>query len=192
MNKSSLILKSALALALATPLLASAESDLVVGTGNATARLNFSVVIPRVLFLGVGTGAGAVGAPIADNGTIDTLTFNYTAAAAAATIGNGTDSAAQGVQVRVVGNNGQVSIAAAGSGTGLVSGTDVIPWSEILAASTDATNLNVPAIGGTAAPVINAGRVTNRAATWNFRYSNTNVVGSGTYAGTVTYTASMP
>ena len=192
MKKSSLILKSALAMALVSPLLASAESDLVVGAGNATARLTFNVVIPRVLFLGVGTGAGTVGAPLADNTTVDTLIFDYTGAAAAATIGNGTDSAAQGVQVRVVGNSGQITIAAAGSSTGLVSGADVIPWSEILAASTDATNLNAPAVGGTANPVLNAGRVTNRAATWNFRYSNTNVVGSGTYAGTVTYTASMP
>ena len=52
--KNSLLLRSALALALATPLMASAESQLVTGAGSATANLDLRVVIPRVLFLGVG------------------------------------------------------------------------------------------------------------------------------------------
>src|SRR3990167_8561083 len=52
-NKS-LILKSALALALATPLMASADSQVVVGTGSAAANLDFRVVIPRILLLQVG------------------------------------------------------------------------------------------------------------------------------------------
>lgn len=186
MNKSSLILKSALALALATPLLASAESDLTVGTGSASARLDFRVVIPRVLYLAVGTGNAA----LADNGTVDELTFDYSGTPA--DIGSGTDSAAQGVTVRVLGNNGQISLAAGGSGTGLTNGTDVIAWSEILATSSDATNLNVPAVGGTAAPVLNSARVTSRTATWNFAYSNTNVVAPGAYTGQITYTATMP
>lgn len=184
--KKSLLLKSAFVLALATPLLASAESDLTVGTGNATARLDFSVIIPRVLFLGVGTGAGT----LTDNATIDALTFDYTASGG--TVGNNTASAAQGVTVRVVGNNGQVSIGAAGSGTGLVSGTDTIPWTQIVSSSSDATNFNVPAVGGSASPVLSTGRVTNRSATWNYSYANASVVGSGTYTGRITYTASMP
>lgn len=181
-----LFAQSAVALALAAPLLASAESQLTVGTGSATARLNFSVIIPRVLFLGVGSGS----ASLANNATVDTLTFDYSAAAA--DVGSGTDSAAQGVSVRVLGNNGQITLAAAGSGSGLSNGTDTIAWSEILSSSTDATNLNVPAVGGTAAPVINSAKVTNRTATWNYAYSNTNVAAPGTYTGQITYTASMP
>ena len=103
-----------------------------------------------------------------------------------------TDSAAQGVSVRVLGNNGQISLAAAGTGTGLSNGTDTIAWSEILATSSDATNLDVPAVGSSAAPVLNSTRVTSRTATWNYAYSNTDVVAPGTYAGQITYTATMP
>lgn len=184
MNKS-LILKSAIALALAAPLLASAESDLTIGTGTAAARLNFQVIIPRVLFLAVGTG----NATLADNGTIDLLTYDYSANPA--DIGSTTDSAPQSVDVRVLGNNGPVTIAAAGSGAGLTNGTDVIAWSEILSTSDDATNFNVPAVGGTTSPTA-AGKITNQTTKWNYAYSNTNVAAPGTYSGQITYTATMP
>lgn len=188
--KNPLILKSALALALATPLLASAESDLTIGAGAAAAKLNFRVIIPRVLFLAVGTGSTG----FADNTTVDTLTFDYSTAAAAATLGNSTPSSAQNVNVRVLGNNGQIAIAATGTGTGLVgaAATDVIPWSEITATSSDATNFNVPAVGGSANPVLNGTKVTSRTATWNYAYANTTTPAAGTYTGTVTYTATMP
>lgn len=187
MNKSSaLLLRSALVLAMATPLLASAESDITIGTGSAAARLNFQVVIPRVLYLAVGTGNTA----LTDTATIDTLTFDYSANAA--DVGSGTDSAAQNVSVRVLGNNGQITLAAAGSGTGLTNGADVIPWTEILATSSDAANFNVPAVGANTAPVLNSGKLTNRTATWAYSYSNSTVAAPGTYTGQVTYTASMP
>lgn len=185
---SSLFVKSALALAMATPMLASAESQLTVGTGGATARLNFQVVIPRVLFLAVGTG----NATLANNATVDTLTYNYTATPA--DIGSGTDSAAQNVNVRVLGNNGQIIIAAAGSGTGLVNAAtpaDIIPWTEILATSS-ATEFAAPAVGASANPTLSGGKVTNRTATWSFAYSNSAVPAPGTYTGQVTYTATMP
>ncbi len=147
MNKS-LILRSAIALAFAAPLLASAESQLVTANTNTTgaqARLNFNVVIPKVLFLGVGTGSTL---PLASSSTVDVLNFNYNTTPEA--VGNGTASAAQTVAVRVRGNNGAVSVAAAGSNTGLVNttdATDIIPWGQILATSADATNFNVPAVG---------------------------------------------
>ena len=196
-NTSSLILKSALALALATPLLASAESDLVVGIGNATARLDFRVVVPRVLFLGVGTGAGA----LAENTTIDTVTFDYstnpaalgTGAAAGAVTGNV-------VPVRVLGNNGQITLAASTTGA-LTNGTaDTIPWSQITSVS------SLPALPSPAIPLTGAGatsnvtlssgtKVTDRSANWTFSYANTAVVAPGTYGttnGRVTYTAAMP
>ena len=43
------------------------------GAGTAAAELELRVVIPRVLFLGVGTGA----ATLATNTTVDELTFDY-------------------------------------------------------------------------------------------------------------------
>lgn len=196
--KKALLLQSALAVALATPMLASAESQLVTGAGNATARLDFRVIIPRVLFLGVGTGA----ATLANNTTIDTVTFDYStnpadvgqgAAAVAGTITNAT------VPVRVVGNNGQVTLAAATTGALTNATGDTIPWSQITAASSQPT-LPSPVIpatgaGATSNVTLNAGKVTDRQANWTFSYLNAAVVAPGTYGttnGRVTYTAAMP
>ncbi|MDP3809749.1 MAG: hypothetical protein U1B84_31190 [Variovorax sp.] len=191
--KTSLLLKSTLALALATPLLASAESQLVVGPGTATARLDVRVIIPRVLFLAVGTGsAGTV-----DNATIDTLTFDYTGNPG--DVGSGTASAGQAVNVRVRGNNGQVVLTAATTGALTNATADTIPWSQITSTS------NLPALPSPALPLtgtgagsnvtLNAGKITDRTAVWTFAYANSAVVAPGTYGttnGRVTYTATMP
>lgn len=196
--KKSLLLKSTLALALATPLLASAESQLVNGaSGSATARLDFRIVVPRVLFLGVGTGA----AGFATNTTVDTVTFDYTGNPA--DIGTG---AAAGtitgnvVPVRVVGNNGQVTLTASTTGALTNATADTIPWSQITATSSVAA-LPSPVIpntgAGTASNVtLSSGtRITDRSANWTFAYANSAVVAPGTYGttnGRVTYTAAMP
>lgn len=200
--KKSLILKSALALALATPLLASAESQLVVGgTSGATARLDFRVIIPRVLFLGVGTGATA--AVPGTIGTIDTVTFDYTTNPAA--VGTGAAGVATGnvVPVRVVGNNGQISLTAATAGalTNAATPADTIPWSEITAVSSvpELPSPVIPATGtgaGSNVSLSSGTKITDRSANWTFSYANTAVVAPGTYGtatnGRVTYTASMP
>src|SRR3546814_15709208 len=62
------------------PMAANAESDYVSGTGSASADLDFQIIIPRILFLRVGTGTG-----FADNGTIDLISFNVPGAS----LGNG-------------------------------------------------------------------------------------------------------
>jgi hypothetical protein len=187
--KKSLLLKSALALAMAAPLMASAESDITVGAGSASADLTLRVVIPRVLYLAVGTG----NATLADNATVDTVEFNYstnpqdvgTGAAAGAVTGNV-------VPVRVFGNNGQIQIAASnGTLTEPVSG-DTIPLSSISATSSDAANLPSPAAGGSVNVAVSTGRVTNRTANWTYAYANTANAAAGTYEGTITYTATMP
>ena len=196
MNKS-LILKSAIALALAAPLLASAESQLVIGTGSATADLNFRVVVPRVLFLGVGTGA----AGLATNTTEDTVTFDYTTNAAA--LGTG---AAAGVitgnvvPVRVVGNNGQITLSATTTGALTNGTTDTIAWSEITSTSSVAALpspvIPLTGVGATSNVTLSSGtKVTDRSANWTFSYANSAVVAPGTYGttnGRVTYTAAMP
>ncbi len=189
--KLNFITKSALALMLATPLMASAESQLVNGAGAAAARLNFRVIIPRVLFLGVGTGALVT--PLATNAAVDTVIFDYTTNPN--DVGSGLVAGAvtgNVVPVRVFGNNGQISIAVTNPAN-LVSGTDNSPFTSITAVSSDATNLPVPAFGGAAvAPVLSAGRVTDRSATWTFSYANTLNAAAGTYNGQATYTATMP
>jgi len=173
---------------LCLPYIAGAESQLTIGAGTASARLNFQVIVPRVLFLAVGTG----NVSLANNSTIDTVVFDYSSNPTA--LGTGVAAATitgNAVSVRVLGNNGQVEIAAAGSGTGLTNGTDTIAWTEISSTSSDGT-FPVPAVGATANPTLNSGRLTNRTATWTYTYANTNIVAPGTYTGQVTYTASMP
>ena len=198
MNKS-LLLKTTLAVAMATPLLASAESQLITApTGSAVARLDFRVIVPRVLFLGVGTGAGGV----VNNTTVDTVTFDYTTNAAA--VGTGAEAAVLSgavVPVRVIGNNGQITLTATTTGA-LTNGTsDTIQWSEISAVSSLPLTLPSPIIPnsgvGTSSNVtLSSGtKITDRSANWTFSYANTAVVAPGTYGttnGRVTYTAAMP
>jgi hypothetical protein len=196
--------KSAIALALAAPLLASAESAITTGAGTitASARLDFRIIVPKVLFLAV--GSGAAGTTLTANGTIDLVTFDYTTNSAA--IGTGAAAGAitgNVVPVRVVGNNGAITVTANTVGA-LTNGvvTDTIPWTEITATSSDAANFphpGIPAAGaGTAASIaVSSGKVTNRTANWTYSYANTTVVPAGTYGATpannsrVTYTASM-
>jgi hypothetical protein len=203
MNKS-ILLNSAIALALAAPLLASAESSFSTGGGTitASARLDFRIIVPKVLFLAVGTGA--TGTSLAVNPAINLVTFDYTANPAA--LGTG---AAAGtitgnvVPVRVVGNNGTITVRANTIGA-LTNGvaTDTIPWTQITATSSDAANFPhpvIPATGaGTASNIaVSAGKITNRTANWTYSYANSAVVPAGTYGGVntnngrVTYTASM-
>jgi hypothetical protein len=169
MNKS-VFLKSALALALAAPLLASADSQVVVGAGpSAVANLNFQVVIPRVLLLQVGNIS-----------TVDLVDFNLSAPAVQPGLGGAGVGRTNGtvVPVRVLGNNGVITIASVGSAGGLTSGGNSIPWSQV-------TSVTVARNTGSTL-------VTNRTADWTFNYANTTVVPAGTYTGSVVYTATMP
>ena len=169
--------------ALGAAFAAQAESTINTGPGAnlaTTARLNFSVVIPRVIYLRVGTGTDFVA-----NGTVDTVTFTPGAAA-----GNGTAVAGGAtVGVRLLATGTGVTLGATGSGTGLTSGAlPVIPWTQISATS---TGLAHPAIGAAAAAVAPTGSVTNQTAVWTFNYANA-VAAAGTYGGQVTYTATLP
>lgn len=196
LKRSLLLTAAAAAAAMSMPMTASAESTLVTGTGSAAARLDFRVVIPRVLFLAVGTGNSL---PLATDGTVDMLTFDYSSAAA--NVGNGTASAGQSVAVRVRGNNGQVTLTAATTGALSNATSDTIAWSEISAAS-DSADLPTPALpltgsGASSNVTLTGGKITNRTANWTFAYLNSAVVAPGTYGtssgnGRVTYTAAMP
>jgi hypothetical protein len=193
------ILVIALSLVSLVTLSAHAESNIVAGAGTAAARLDFRVILPRVLFLGVGTGAAALTA----NATVDALIFDYTTnggaigtGAAAASITNSGGFALNAIPVRVLGNNGQIVLTSTNSGNlvNSVTPADTIPFTQITSNSSDAL-LPVPAAtGGTANPTFNTGstKVTTRTANWTFAYANTVTPAAGTYNGRVTYTASMP
>jgi len=204
------ILKSAVVLALGVPMLAHAESATVNGGGalNTAARLDFSITIPKVLFLRVGTG-GLFGA--AANGAINLIDVqvpaanvgNGTAVAATAASGDLTNGA---VTALLRSNAGTVTLLAATTGALTNATTDTIPWSEINIAS---TALVAPAFANTfphiaALPLTGnsanfapgpTAKVTNVGSTWTFSYKNTNTVPFGTYGptanGRVTYTASV-
>ena len=152
-----------------------------------------------MLFLGVGTGAAA--AIPANNTTVDTVTFDYSGNPAAL----GTGAAANAitgnvVPVRVIGNNGQITLTANTTGALTNATADTIAWSEISATSSLAALPSpvIPNTGGGAASnvTLSSGtKITDRSANWTFSYANSTVVAPGTYGttnGRVTYTAAMP
>jgi hypothetical protein len=199
----------AMAIVLALPQHAKAESNFTspgVGTPiTATARLDFQITIPRILFLQVGTGTN-----LAANATVNQIAFTVPGAnvgdasvigatAGSGDLGNGT------VTAKVIGNNGNITftsttLGALGNGAG-----DTISYAQIataVAANTSATPLAHPALADAATTsvtlIAGASKVINRDAKWTYTYLNQNVVPPGTYGGVaannsrVTYTASMP
>src|SRR5580693_76723 len=95
--KTSIALKSLLgAGALALPLMAFAESNVQTGAATAapgaTAHVDFSIVIPKILYLRVGTGSKYTTGVLSSNAAVDLITFSPTAAQ----VGNGTAVAGTG------------------------------------------------------------------------------------------------
>ncbi|MEJ1169021.1 hypothetical protein [Variovorax sp. CCNWLW235] len=211
-----LLLIAAIASSMA-PFAAQAESTFVTNTGtqSASARLDFRVVVPKVLFLQVGTGTN-----FTNNTTVNRVEFNVPAGAignGTAVAGTGGDLASGAVTVRVLGNSGTVSLTNATTGplSSGVAGDPTVPWSDIvvtpgaLATGTAGFSnaaiahppFNVAAAGGTSATATtltaSAGLV-RREGSWTFAYANTATLPAGTYGdtignnGRVTYTATAP
>lgn len=202
------LLKAAVAIAVAAPLFANAESAFTTGAGTpitASAHLDFQIVIPKILFLQVGTGTN-----MAANAAINLISFTVpavnvgdstviAASAASGDLGNGV------VTARVIGNNGNITftsttLGALGDGSG-----DTISYAQIATvagANTSAVILAHPALADAATTTVTltpaSGKVISRDAKWTYTYLNQNVVAPGTYGGVnannsrVTYTASMP
>jgi hypothetical protein len=191
------------------PMLASAESQFQQGAGalTATARLDFQITIPRVLFLQVGTGTAN-----ANNTTIDLVTFTPTAAQVAAGTANIAAATNGTVAARLVGNGGAISLTATTAGalnTGVAGET--ISWSQIAATSSLAgfphpALVDGPAAGAASTYGSAAAKVTNLTANWTFAFNAPAVApaagvyggagaaspGAGVRNGRVVYTATMP
>ena len=199
-------IKTAVALAIALPALAHAESTFTTGVGTpitAAARLDFQITIPKTLFLRVGTGALNT-----TNAAIDLITFTVPAA----NVGNGTAVAGTGgdltggvVTAQVIGNNGTITFTSTTGGPLGNGAGDTISYGQIATAVTtltSATSLAHPTLADGATTTITltpaSGKVINRDAKWTYSYLNAAVVPPGTYGGVntnnsrVTYTASMP
>lgn len=194
--------------------LAESTSTTPAVTGStATGRLDFSVVVPAVLYLRIGTG-NAVAA--ANNTTVDAIGFTVPAA----NVGDGTvinASAASGdltngaVTVRIFSNVG-TNVTLNSTTTGALSNGagDTIPWSQISVAAAALTTgtsgytngaITHPTFAatggsGTATTLVAASKLVRQEGKWTFTYLNGAVKPAGTYggsvnAGRVTYTATQ-
>ncbi|ROU08546.1 hypothetical protein [Lysobacter enzymogenes] len=191
------------------PLLAQAESQYSTGTASpitATARLDFQITVPKILFLRVGAGAD-----YSNTATINQIAF----AVPAANLGNGAPVAATlasgdlgngAVTAKLLGNNGTIALSSSTVGALSNGAGDSISYTQIqttTATNTSATALAAPALADGAvtsnnvAPNVGS-KVVNLDAKWTYAYLNGAVVAPGTYGGInannsrVTYTASMP
>lgn len=181
------------------------------GTLTATARLDISVTIPRVLYLRIGTGT-----EYANASTVDMINFAVPAASIGKGVpvtGTGGDLNGGAVTVRVMGNGGDVTLNSTTTGP-LNNGTasQQIGWNQINVASaalnattasfnnSSITHPGFNATGGAGTSVLlpSTNKMVRQEGKWTYSYANNQVVAAGTYGGAgvnngrVTYTATMP
>lgn len=195
----------ATALLAVLPLAANAESNYTTGAGaiSASAKLDFQVVVPKILSLRVGTGAN-----FTNNPAVDMITFTVPAANvgnSTAVVGTGGTTGPSGVTASLVGNGGNISlkadtVGAMNNGAAL----ETISFGQISTTSSNPAGLPAPTLVDGAATLastvtVNAtNKVVNQTATWTYSYANSVTPAAGTYGGAginngrVTYTASMP
>jgi hypothetical protein len=198
--------------ALALPVFALAESNVQTGTATsspgATAHVDFSIVIPKILYLRVGTGSSYTTGALTSAPTVDLITFSPTAAqlgSGTAIAGTGGDLSGGTETAAVVSNGGNVTLNAAAAGALSDGNGDTISFAQITTTSatlTSATALPAPVLSNsTSANVVLTApstKVISQDAKWTFAYANTGVVPTGTYGGVntnngrVVYTATMP
>jgi hypothetical protein len=200
------------AAAMTLPLMVQAESTVATGTGTitATTHVNFTVAIPQVLYLRVGTGSTYTGTTpsLTNVGTVDTITFSP----AAGTVGNGTAVAGTGGDLNggvetaaIVSNFGSVTLTATATGALSDGAGDTIPYTQITTSSahlTSTTALPAPVLSNTTSNSVvltaPATKLITEDAKWTFSYANSVSAPAGTYGATVanngqiTYTATMP
>jgi hypothetical protein len=206
--KTSIALKTLLGTAALTlPLMASAASTFTSGAGtlNATATVNFTVVIPQFLYLRVGTGSPYATGTLATVNTTDLITFSPAVGA----VGNGTAVAGVGGDLlagvetaAILGNGGNVTLVAAATGALSDGAGDSISFTQITttaAANAEPTLLAAPPLSDTTSSetVPATGKIVKADAKWTFSYLNSVTPPAGTYGGSapnngiVTYTATM-
>ena len=189
------------------PTVAHAESRFVTGTSSpltAAANLDFTITIPKFVYLRVGTGTS-----MASSATVDNLIYTVPAANVGdgtAISGTGGDLTGGQVTARVMGNNGTIAFSSTTLGAMNNGAGDTISWSQMnvgVTTNTSTTALSHPSLvdGSTTSinlPTTSGTKVTNLDARWTFTYRNNNVVAAGTYGGVnanngrVTYGVSMP
>ncbi|ALN63272.1 hypothetical protein GLA29479_2403 [Lysobacter antibioticus] len=200
----------ALSLLAAVPMLAQAESQYTTGTGTpitASAKLDFQITIPKILFLRVGSGADYTTNTVVNQiafvvpaNQVGTGGLGIAATAASGDLNDGK------VTAKLVGNNGTITLTSTTLGA-LSNGVagDTISYSQIETTESvlsSGTALAHPTLadGATTTSTVapGTGKLVNRDAVWTYKYKNAAVVAPGVYGGVnannsrVTYTASMP
>jgi hypothetical protein len=209
--KTPVVLRTLLgAASLALPLMAFAESNIQTGAGvlAAKAHVDISIVIPKILYLRVGTGSNYTAGILTANAVKNLIRFSPTAAQ----VGNGTAVAGTGGNLgagaetaAVVSNSGNVTLNATSAGALLDAAGASIPFTQIKTAATAGfypTLLPAPVLqNGASANILitaPASNVINADAKWTYTYANTSLPPAGTYGGVnirngrVVYTATMP
>lgn len=168
---------------------AHAGSSFTSGNGTLTTSVNlqFSITIPRFVFLRVGAAASTN--TLAYSPTV-TQIINSTGVLPS---GGDTGSGNSDVTVQVVSTAGNVRLTAATSNANLVSGSNTIPWTTLTATSPTGS-ITAPPFNSGNTTLTAVGGVVNQSGSWRYTWTNpTNTVyASGTYTGTVTYTATSP
>ena len=211
--KTSIALKSLVgAGALMLPLMTFAESNFQTGAATAapgaTAHVDFAIVIPKILYLRVGSGSAYSTGALTSVNTIDLITFSPAVGAvgnSTPVAGTGGDLPGGGETAAVVSNSGNVTLNATASGALSDGNGDSIPFTQITTAAatlTSATALPAPVLtNGVSSNVVLTAPATKfitQDAKWTYSYANTAVVPGGTYGGAVVnngrvvYTATMP
>ncbi len=179
----------------------SAIDGATVGPMTTNAKLNFKVVVPKILFLRV----GALGA------TVNNVTFTVGLTGALATLpvadavyGGAlppafTSSVADdegasdgAITVGLWTNNGSSNLTCAGAA--LTSGGNTIALSNVTVANSATGTLGHPgtSLACTGTNARGSTGVNNLADTWTFAYAPATLPAAGNYTTTITYTASQP
>jgi hypothetical protein len=208
--RTSTVIKALLAVSAVTPLLCHAESTFTSGGASpltATAHLDFSINIPKFIFVRVNSGTGNGSGGWATGGAIDQIQWAPTAAQ----VGTGALAPTAGGDVSlgvstaaVAGNNGNITFGTTTTGTLDDTTGDSISFTTITATPahlSTATTLAFPGLADGATtniPLTAVGKVVQQDAKWTWSYSNATVPPQGTYGGVnthnsrVTFTASEP
>jgi hypothetical protein len=183
--KSNLFLKTALALAIATPLAAMAESSVVnnpTSGSAAQARLDLRVTIPQFISLTVGSNSA----------TIDEVAFALTPDQAV-TPGTVAATANGTVAVALSANVGDLDFSAATSTANLVDTTTgaTLPLAAI-SVDSSAGALAHPTFNAAAVSIPATNGVINTTGSWTFAYNHLTTQVPGDFTTQVTYTAALP
>ncbi len=159
----------------------------VSGTLTTSVNLNFSITIPRFVFLRVGSAASVN--TLAYAPTVTQIVNNTGVLATGGDTGTGNSD----VTVQVIGNGGgNVTLTAVTGAANLVSGGNNMPWTTLTATSPTGT-VTAPPFNSGSTVLTPASGVVNQSGSWRYTWNSGGAIfRSGTYTGTVTYTVSMP